>query len=101
MNFRSLMMVSAALALAFGIAFVLLPQPTASLYGLAVTPVGIFLARLLGVEFMGYGLLAWFVQNAADSEARRSILLAFCITDAIGGLIALWGQVSGVMNPLG
>jgi len=101
MNFRTLMIVSTLLALGFGIAFVVIPGPLAALYGLTLPPDGIFLTRLLGVEYMGYGLLAWFVRNAGDSQLRRAILLAFFITDATGFIVALLGQWSGVLNPLG
>ena len=101
MNFRTLMVVSTLLALGFGIAFVVIPGPLAALYGLTLPPDGIFLTRLLGVEYMGYGLLAWFVRNAGDSQLRRAILLAFFITDATGFIVALLGQWSGVLNPLG
>ncbi len=101
MNFRNLMIVSAVLAFGFGIGFVLIPEPLASLYGLTLTPGGIFIARLLGVEFMGYGLLAWFVRNAKDSDACRAILLAFFVTDAVGFIVALLCQLSGIMNPVG
>ncbi len=101
MNFRNLMIVSTVLALTFGIAFVLIPEPLASLYGLTLTPAGTFIARLLGVEFVGYGLLAWFVRNAVDSEIRRAILLAFFITDGTGFIVALLGQLSGITNLLG
>ncbi len=101
MNIRNLMVVSAVLALGFATAFILVPEPVASIYGLALTPAGAFVARLLGVEFVGYGLLAWWVRNAADTELRRAILLAFFITDAAGFLVALVGQLSGVMNLLG
>jgi len=101
MNFRTCMIVSTLLALGFGIAFVVIPGPLAALYGLTLPPDGIFLTRLLGVEYMGYGLLAWFVRNAGDSQLRRAILLAFFITDATGFIVALLGQWSGVLNPLG
>jgi hypothetical protein len=101
MNFRKLMIVSAALSIGFGVSFALIPRPLASLYGLALTPAGSFVARLLGVEFIGYGLLAWFVRNVADSEIRQAVLLAFFITDAMGFLVALLGQLSGLMNGLG
>jgi hypothetical protein len=100
-NFRNLMIVSAVLALTLGIAFVLIPESLASLYGLTLTPAGTFIARLLGVEFVGYGLLAWFVRNAVDSEIRRAILLAFFITDGTGFIVALLGQLSGITNLLG
>lgn len=101
MTFRNLMIISVILALGFGIAFVLIPAPLGSLYGLRLTPAGIVMARLFGVELGGYGVLAWLVRHAVDSELRRAILLAFFITDVAGFLVSFVIQLSGLMNPLG
>ena len=101
MTFRNLMIVSTVISLGFGVAFVLMPALLASLYGLGLTPAGTVMARLLGVEISGYGLLAWLLRNASDSEARRAILLAFFITDATGFVVSLLIQLAGLMNPLG
>ncbi len=101
MTFRYMAIFSAVLALGLGIALVLIPEPLVLLYGLTLPPAGIFIARLLGAEFIGYGLLAWFVRDAVDSELRRAILLVIFATDAIGFVVALLVQLSGLMNLLG
>mgnify|MGYP006910767477 CR=1 FL=1 len=46
-------------------------------------------------------MLTWCVRNEADSEALRAILLALLVYDAVGFVVALVAQISGVMNPLG
>jgi hypothetical protein len=101
MNFKNLMVISAVLALVFGMGFLILPGPLASLYGLALSPSGVFIARLLGVELAGYGLLAWFIRNIVDAQIQRPILLAFFITDGIGFIVALLTQLAGLINTLG
>jgi hypothetical protein len=95
------MIVSAVLAASFGVGFLLFPQPLASLYGLDLTTDGAFIARLLGVEFIGYGLLAWFFRNEAHSNAGAAVLLAFFITDATAFIVSLVAQLSGIMNAFG
>ncbi|CAB1056396.1 hypothetical protein D1BOALGB6SA_1132 [Olavius sp. associated proteobacterium Delta 1] len=87
MNFKNLMVISTVLALGFGVGFLLLPGPLASLYGFTLNPSGVFIARLLGVELAGYGLLAWFIRNIVDTQIQRPILLAFFITDGIGFIV--------------
>jgi hypothetical protein len=46
-------------------------------------------------------VLTWSVRNAPDSEARRAILLALLVGDAVGFIVALIGQLGGVVNALG
>lgn len=101
MNFRNLMIISAVLALGFGIGFLALPDFLASLYGLDLTRAGTFVARLLGVELAGYGILAWFLRHVLELHVQRLVLLAFFITDASGFILSLLSQLSGLMNPTG
>jgi hypothetical protein len=46
-------------------------------------------------------VLAWFARNTPDSETRRAIVLAMLVEHALGLIVALWGQLSGVVNALG
>ncbi|NIV32089.1 MAG: hypothetical protein GWN58_22190, partial [Anaerolineae bacterium] len=48
-----------------------------------------------------YCFVAWFARDAEDSAARRAIVLGFFLTGIIGFIVALLGQLSGVMNTLG
>jgi hypothetical protein len=95
------MLVSGVLALGFGLGFVLLPGPLAAIYGLELSPSGLYMARLLGVELTGFGLLAWLLRNLTTVSVQLSILLAFLITDGIGFVVSLLAQLAGLMNPLG
>ena len=101
MNFRNVMIVSGALALGFGTGFVVLPGPLASLYGLDLTESATFVARLLGVELAGFGILAWFLRNLIELHVQRLVLLAFFITDGSGFVVSLLYQLAGLMNALG
>ncbi|MGD2178082.1 MAG: hypothetical protein PVG71_09700 [Anaerolineae bacterium] len=46
-------------------------------------------------------MVTWFARNAAESDARRAIILGLCLYDAIGFVITLIATLSGVLNPLG
>lgn len=101
MTLRNLFIVNAVVALVFGIAFVLVPVPLMSLYGVTLSPAGIIVGRLFGAALIGFGALTWLAKDAAESEARGAIVLALFIGDVIGFVVALLGQLSGVINPLG
>lgn len=101
MTLRNLFIVNAVLAFVFGVAFVLVTTQLVSLYGGTLNPAGIIVARLLGATLLGISVFTWFARDAEDSEARRGIVLGQFVHTAIGFIVLLVGQLSGLMNPLG
>lgn len=101
MKLSNLMVIKAIVCLVFGILLVLVPGLLLSLYGVTLGPGGIFMARLYGASLVGNLMLSWFARNAVDSEARQAIVLDLFVYDAIGLVVALLAQLSGLMNPLG
>lgn len=101
MKLGNLLIFHAIVALAFGTAFVLTPMSLLSFYGVTLGPGGRLLAQLLGAAHIGIGLLNWVVRNTTESEVLRAIIPAYFIAIAIGFIVALLGQLSGVMNALG
>jgi len=101
MKLRSLFIVNAIVALPFGVGAVLAPKPLLSLYGAALDSAGSLTMQFAGVPLIGIGLLTWLARNAAESETRRAIVLALLIADIVGFIVALLGQLSGVLNELG
>ena len=101
MSLKTFLIVSAVLALGFGIVFLLLPLQMAALYGLEPGPEGAFIARHMAIDIAGYGLLAWLLRNDAKTETMRRVLLGFFIIDAVGFVLAITNQLSGGMNALG
>jgi hypothetical protein len=101
MKLNVLMTMTALLAGAFGIAFVLAPGPVIAWYGPTVDAPLKYMGQLLGAALITFAVLAWSARNVSDSPARRAIVLAFFIGDAIGFIVALIGQLGGIVNALG
>ena len=101
MKLKSLFVFNAITAIIFGVGSVLAPQVLVSLFGATLNPAGMLMMRYGGAWLIGIGLLAWFVRNAADSEARRAIVLAFLICYSIAFIVALISQLAAVLNAFG
>ena len=101
MKLSTLMVITAIVAFFFGIAFVLVTGTLMSCYGVSLSPGGLIVARLFGAALLGFAVLTWSARNAEASEARKAIILALFISDSIGFIVALAGQLSGVFNDLG
>ena len=101
MKLSTLMVINAVVAFIFGIAFLCVAGTLLSLYGITVSPGGLIVARLFGAALLGFAILTWFARNAEESEARRAIVLALFISEAVGFIVALLGQLSGAVNALG
>lgn len=101
MKFQTLMIIKAIVCLCLGVPILLATSFTYSLFGASLNPGGIFAAREYGASLIGNLLLTWFARNAVESEARRAIILALCVYDAIGFVVTLIAQFTGVLGPLG
>jgi hypothetical protein len=100
MKLSSFLVVKAIISLVFGIGFVLMPVIVWSIYGVTVDSVGLLATRFFAALLIGVGLICWLTRNA-DSNALKSITLSLFIADTIGFIVALAGQLSGIMNALG
>jgi MFS family permease len=101
MKLSTLMIVNAIVAAVFGLGFVFAPGQVTSLYSPEVGVTLRYVAQLFGAALLGFAVLTWVARNAPDSEARRAILLALFVGDGVGFLLALVGQLGGVVNALG
>ena len=101
MKLRSVMIFSTIVSAVFGIAFVLVPAQVVQLYGPTPDASLTYIGRLLGASLVGYAFLTWSARDAADSGARRAIVFALFVGESIGFIMALIGQLAGVVNMLG
>lgn len=101
MKFQTLMIIKAVVCLSLGVPILLAPVFLYSLFGASLNPGGVFVAREYGASLIGNLMLTWFARNAIESETRRAIALALCVYDAIGFVVTLIAQLSGVLGPLG
>jgi len=90
------------IALVNGAVIVVVPALYMSIFGITIeSPDTIFISRLLGAALLTYGFVAWLARDAGPSDARQAIVLGFFISIAIGFVITLVAQLTGVMNTLG
>ena len=101
MNLKVVFTVNTVAAFIFGLAFLLMPVQIASIYGLTLDGAGVYVARLLGAAFIGYGVLVWQAKDWQASPARRAVVMALFIGFALGLAASLLGQLAGVTNVLG
>ena len=101
MSFRNLMVIKAIVCLVFGILLLAIPDQLLSIFGATLSVGGMFTAREYGSSLFGNLFLCWFARNAADSDARRAIILALFVYDLIAFIMTVITVISGVLNPLG
>ena len=101
MNLRTLFSINAIVAGLFGLAFVLVPGPLTELYGIKLSPGGLYVGRLLGAAFLMFAVVTWRSRDALDSTARQAIILALLVGFVIGFVVSLVGQVNEIVNELG
>ena len=101
MKLSTLMLINTFVALIFGIAFVLVPGTVLTLYGVTLSAGGLVVARLFGAALIGFGMLTFLAMKAEESEAMGAIVLALFISDVVGFIVALQGQLSGAINTFG
>ena len=103
MTLRNFLTVASIVAFAFGLGFVLVTLPLVSLYNVTLNAGGVFVGQLFGAALIGFGVLNWFARSVTDSKAVRAVVLANLVGDALGFVIALLGQLTGLVgvNQLG
>jgi len=102
MNLKNLFILNAIVAIIFGIAFVLAPAWTASLYGVDVVSDALkYMAQLFGGCLVMIAVLTWMAKDADASDARGAIVLALIVGNTIGLIVALINQLANVVGGLG
>jgi hypothetical protein len=102
MNVKLFVAIGAAIAVLYGIAFLLIPGFAAAFYSDATPNAPTILAvRFYGVAMLSLGLVGWFVRETSDWTALRGLLLGLSIGNTVGVVVSIWGTVTGIMNAMG
>ena len=101
MNLSLLMTINAVVAAIFGIGFVIAPSPTLAFYGISPDAAFRLVAQLFGAALVGFAVLTWSARKATASDARKAIVLALFVSDGLGFILSVVGQLQGIPNALG
>ena len=100
MTSRSLLTVTAVVAVLYGLAFLLIPDGINALYGVPSAPHTALYTRFFGSALLGFGVIDWFPKDFRSWDATRGVLIGTAVTTAVGGLIALSAVVTGLSNAM-
>lgn len=98
---NTVLIITAAIALVFGLGFVLVPTTLWALYGVKLNTAGMYLAQLFGTANIGIGLVIVFVRGASAPDSGRRLAMGILGWVIIEGIVVLLGQFQGVTNVLG
>ncbi len=101
MSLKNLFVIKAIVCLGFGILLLAIPDQLISLFGATLSDGGMFTAREYGSSLFGNLFLCWFARNAAESDARKAIILALFVYDLIAFVMTTITVIAGVLNVLG
>jgi hypothetical protein len=103
MTYKNFLTIASILGFLFGLGFVLMPGTLVTFYNVELNEAGILIAQLYGAALLGFGLLNWFARDWGDSGAKQTVLTVNLVSDALGFIFALMGQLGGVpgVNALG
>lgn len=101
MKFRTMLVINAVIALGYSLSSLLVPATLLSIYGITQGPAAILMSRFFGVALLAIGVLTLLARDITSNDARRAIIIALLISDAVGVLVTAQGTLSGVMSAVG
>ncbi len=85
----------------FALAALLIPTTMLSWYGPTSSDTLVMMTRFFGVALLAHALIAFFLRDAKLNNEVKSVVLALLISDVVGLIVALWAQLTNIVNNLG
>jgi hypothetical protein len=86
--------------IAFGFAFIAVPETTGSIYAIPVAPHTVLMARYFGSALLTIGLIYWLVRHVRDDETKCAILKSNVIGGITGSAVSVWVVLTGLENKM-
>jgi hypothetical protein len=100
MNLRTLIIISAVIALLYGLGLVFMPVTLLSMYGFGTGASEKLLSQFFGSELLVLGVLAWLSKDSTGGSVRP-LVTGNVIGNTVGTIAALMGVLNGTMNAVG
>ena len=100
MNLRTLIIISAVLALIYGLGLVFMPMTLLSMYGFSTGASEKLLSQFFGSELLVLGVLAWLSKDSTGASVRP-LVTGNVVGNAVATVVSLMGALNGTMNAVG
>lgn len=101
MRAKTMLTIGAVLALLFGAALLVLPQPMMESFGLAPNATGAVLSRDLGVVLLAVAVLNWLARDAPAGPALTAVLVGNLLVQALQTAVDTYHVLTGQIAPSG
>jgi hypothetical protein len=98
---NTVFLIGGAIAVAFGLSFLLAPGMVLPMYGAPTDPATVLMSRFFGVALLQLGLMLYFLREVSDPSTQRAMALAGVVGSAAGVAVSVMGVLAGTVNALG
>ena len=96
MSYKMLFVLSAIVAIIFGLGFLIVPDRVLPLLGTTEQYAStLFAARFFGFAAFGLGLMLWFAKDVTDEKVQRSFGIANLVVSVVGLVLSLYATMAG------
>lgn len=100
MKLSAFLGLAGALAIIFGLEFLLIPELALAQYGVPTEAHNVMQARYFASTLLAFGLLLWLTRGTQEAATQRALLLASVVGNLIGLLLSVWSRLAGLQSPL-
>ena len=101
MSINTFIKIAGAVAILFGIGWLVVPRFMAATYGVVVLGDVILVTRFLGLTSIGWGLVGVLVSQSTDWTALRGVVVGGAVGNILGVIVSAWYTINGVLNAAG
>ena len=103
MSYKFLFVLNALVALAVGLAFLIVPATVLSYFGTEARVPELLIGRFFGSAMIALGLVLWFAKDASEPSVHRGMGIALLVSAVIGLVVNIIGvsPASGVIRTNG
>lgn len=95
MSYKMLFVLSAIVAILFGLGYLIVPDRALPLLGTTEQYAStLFVARFFGFAAFGFGLMLWFAKDVADEKVQRGFGMANLVVSVVGLVLSLYAIMS-------
>ena len=94
MSYKLMFVVTAIVALAFGVGYLVVPVAVLSFFGTETTVPVQIVSRFFGSALFSLGLVLWFAKDIADTAVQKNFGYALLVGNVVGLILAVYGSMS-------
>jgi hypothetical protein len=100
MNVRTFLIISAVIALLYGLGLIFMPATLLAMYGFETGAGEKLLSQFFGTELLVLGVVVWLAKDLTGASVRP-IITGNLVGNAVGVIVSLMGALNGTMNAVG